>query len=228
MGKVKDWMVDYLHLAKGALLMYWHEVPPQHYLGHIVAGKNPVIIIPGIALRWGFLKPLADAISLEGHPTYVIPNLGYNLKNIPLSARMVGDLITEHNLHDVILVAHSKGGIIGKYLMSHGHHDIAGMIAIATPFSGSKLSGLIPHASYRELTQSSGIIQELQHDTTANKRIVSIMPEYDNHVWAKTNSFLEGAKENIVVPIRGHHAVLYDKRVWHEVLAAIQTLKRNT
>jgi len=41
---------------------------------------------------------------------------------------------------------------------------------------------------------------------------VSIIPQYDNHVWSEKGSHLDGAK-NIYVPVHGHHKVIYDREV---------------
>lgn len=73
--------------------MYFRHQTPKHYLEYVVKGKAPVIILPALLSRWGFLKPLGDYISLRGHPTYVVPKLGNNLKDIPRSAELVRDLI---------------------------------------------------------------------------------------------------------------------------------------
>lgn len=109
------------------------------------------------------MKHIEDRISLSGHPTYIVPKLGHNFASIPKAARVVHkavlevvpkyrhivphiqykarrvrEIIDKHNAENVVLVAHSKGGLIGKYVLIHFNQDkkIKGMVAIATPFSG--------------------------------------------------------------------------------------------
>ena len=203
--------------------MYWHSKPPKHYLGYVLEDRCPIIIIPGILLRWGFMKPLADFISMQGHPTYVLPNLGHNLSAISESAKKVQELIKENSLRDVVIVGHSKGGLIGKYLLSNlNSTNVRWMIAIATPFSGSALSKLIPHKSYKELHEESELIKELTIHRDINKKIISIIPEYDNHVWSEKGSFLENALDNIEVVVKGHHKVVNDNEVKKLVLVSIK------
>jgi hypothetical protein len=125
MQKIIDWIVDYTHLIKGHGLMFIHHTPPSQYLGHIKEGLVPVIILPGIFGRWAFLKPLADHISLLGHPVYIVPKLGNNLGDIPTSSGIVRDLINEKRIQKAVIVAHSKGGLIGKYLLAHDNQDNA-------------------------------------------------------------------------------------------------------
>ncbi len=226
MTELGSWIKDYLHLLKGYSLMYLHYKPPHHYLGFTIEGKVPVILIPGIAERWGFLKSLGDKISLDGHPVYIVPKLGHNMINIPKSAMIIKDLIEENKLKNVIIVAHSKGGLIAKYLLVHFNKDnaVKGVIAIATPFSGSALARLIRHKSFKELSPSSKLIQDLNSHTTINNRIISIYPSFDNHV--PEGSILANA-ENIKVNVKGHHKILFDKKVQEVVIEKIDKLTKS-
>ncbi len=249
--KVGAWLVDYGYMLRGTLSMLIQHEPPAHYLDHIVEGKVPVILIPGILGRWSFMKHLGDNISLQGHPVYIVPELGNNIYSVPTSAKTlrslivhiipkighlppkvsrgaetVRKLIEKQNLSGAVLVAHSKGGLIGKYLLAHHNmdHRVLGMVAIATPFSGSAMAKLIPHDSFKELRTDSEIIQDLEKHHAANGRIISIIPEYDNHVWAERGSFLEGAAENIEVSVMGHHKVLFSRMVVQTVLHSIEKI----
>jgi len=223
MKKLKTWIIDYAHMLFLGAIMYLRHTPPKHYLEHVVEGKIPVIILPGVFGRWAFMKPLGDHISLLGHPVYIVPKLGNNLKDIPTSAKKVYEVIEENNLKNVVIVAHSKGGLIGKYLMAHEDKEnrVKGLIAIATPFHGSRAAKLIPHPGTWELSHNSEMIKNLESQTEVNKKIVSIIPLYDNHVWHSKGSFLEGAKENIQVEATGHHKVAADKKVWESILEEI-------
>ena len=225
--KIKAWFVDYGYMLRGTFTMIVHHEPPMHYLGHIVTGKAPVVLIPGISHRWSSIKRLGDAISLQGHPVYIVPELGYNLYRIPTSAKTLRSLIEREDLSSAVIVAHSKGGLIGKYVLAHYNADgrVAGMVAIAAPFSGSAMAKLVPHDSFRELLTDSKIIRDLEKHRAENERIISIIPEYDNHVWAEKGSFLEGAAENIEVSVSGHHKVLFSEIVVQTVLHSIEKLQ---
>ena len=248
--KIGSWLTDYGHMVRGSLLMTVHRNPPKHYLEYTIEGKIPVILIPGILGKWGFMKFLGDKISLEGHPVYIIPNLSYNLFSIPASAQIlratvvhlfpslghimpkmhkgaesIKELMQSNNITAAVLVAHSKGGLIGKYYLTHHNQDhrVLGMVSIATPYSGSAMAKLIPLDPFAELKNDSELIKDLERHTEANHQIISILPEYDNHVWAEKGSYLEGA-ENVEVPIRGHHKVLFSKQVVEVILASINKL----
>lgn len=221
--KILDWIVDYTHVARGQLAAYVYRNPPKHYLGYVIEGKSPVILLPGIVNKWVFLKRLGDKISLIGHPIYIIPKLHYNLFDISTSANIVRELIDENNLQNVIIIAHSKGGLIGKYLLVHYNldHRIKNLITIATPFSGSSLAKLVPHKAFKELRPESKIIKDLDSHSQVNHQIISISPIFDNHIPQEAGSFLRGAK-NIQVSVHGHHKILFAKEVENEVLKLIK------
>lgn len=248
--KIGAWLVDYGYMVRGAFNTVIYREPPKHYLGHVVQGKVPVILVPGILGTWSFMKALGDKISLEGHPVYIVPDLGINIYNIPTSAKTlraiivhaipksghivpkvsrgaeaVRKVIEKNNLQGAVLVAHSKGGLIGKYLLAHNNTDnrVLGMVSIATPYSGSAMAKLIPHDSFRELNIDSKIIKDLEQHHAVNSKIISIIPEYDNHVWAAKGSFLDGA-ENIEVAVSGHHKVIFSKEVLRIVLKSIEKI----
>lgn len=213
---------DYLHV------LYKHGrgikmgKPPAHYLGYVQEGKAPIILIPGIYERWHALSVLAEPLSRNGHPIYSINNLGYNTRSIPETARIVREFIEKENLYNVIIIAHSKGGLIGKYLLAFKNQDqrIKKVIAIATPFGGSTIVRLIPHKAIKEFHPQSHIIKLLQAHSEVNHQIVSVYGTFDNYVRPLSSCNLEGAK-NIQVDVRGHNKILFDTKVkalvFHEV-----------
>jgi triacylglycerol lipase len=208
-------------MLHGALSGSVHYNPPRHYKDFVKEGKVPVILIPGVLAKWTFLKSLGDKISLEGHPVYVISDLKYNLFSIPESAKILKKVIDDikkdnKEFQNACIVAHSKGGLIGKYFLIHFNDDksISKMISLATPYSGSGMAKLLPLDPMKELQNDSLIIKDI---INVNHMITSIIPEYDNHVWAEEGSYLDGAK-NIKVNIHGHHKIVFDKSVQEVVL----------
>lgn len=228
MEKIITWIKDYFYMLWGGTVMFVLSKPPKHYLGHVVKGKCPIIVLPGILGKWAFLKPLIEELSTDGHPVYIVPKLKSNLLNVPLSAKIVHELICDENIKDAVIVAHSKGGLVGKYLLANYGKEckILGMVSIATPYSGSSMAKLIPHNAFLELLPDSQIIKKLKNEKTVNKKIISIMPAYDNHVWSESGSYLEGACQNIVVNSKGHHAIIFNKETSNIVKKAVEKLSR--
>ena len=217
--KLGHWAEDYLYAIHKQSYSFIYLKPPKHYLGHIVEGKRPVILIQGIYEKWHFLKYIADSLSLDGHPVYALERLGYNTKEIKHTAELIRELIDEKKLNDVIIISHSKGGLIGKYILAFLNKDekIRKLITVATPFAGSYIVKYLPHHPAKELHPDSEIIKELQSQKEVNHRIVSICGVFDNHVWPASSCILEGAK-NIQVNVHGHHKILFSKKVKEIIL----------
>lgn len=221
--KTVHWAHDYLYLIHKQANSFIFKNPPKHYLGHIVEGKNPIILIPGVFEKWNFLKFIVNPLSLKGHPIFVLEHLGYNTREISHSAKLVRELIDEKNLKDIIIISHSKGGLIGKYLLAflNGDRRIKKVITIATPFGGSSIVKITPHRIFRELSPESEIIKNLMAEKSVNHKIVSIYGIFDNHVWPTLSCNLEGAK-NIQVGVYGHHKILFSKKVREIVISEVE------
>ncbi len=156
---------------------------------------------------------------------YIVHKLGYNFGETAKQAKIVDDFIHMNNLKNVILVGHSKGGLIGKYLLVYHNSEkrILGVISIATPYHGSFSAKHIPLQHSKELVVGSAMIEDLQRHTEVNKQIISLTPSFDNHIWKEENRNLTNA-ENIRLDIKGHNRIVFhDKTVTH-VLKAIEKL----
>ncbi|NQX11225.1 alpha/beta hydrolase [Microbacteriaceae bacterium VKM Ac-2855] len=178
--------------------------------------KAPVLLIPGIYETWQFLRPIAERLHDAGHPIHVLPALGYNAHPIEDSARMGQEYLRAADLRGVIIVAHSKGGLIGKHMMvvddlQAGEDRIDRMIAVSTPFSGSSLSRIAPGRALREFHPRKRTIRFLRSERAVNSRITSIYGRRDQYI--PRGSRLEGAAENVIVPVVGHFAILADPAV---------------
>jgi len=216
-----QWIDDYFYYIKGQSLLF--VKPPKQYIDQGLDNRPTIILIPGVHGIWQMLKDIADRISLLGCSVYVAEKLGYNTKAVDFSAKLIRKLIEEKNLNNIIIVAHSKGGLIAKYLLAFENQDkrIKKVIAIATPFHGSQLAEFVPAKEYEELRPESPMIKKLNSQRAVNKKIISIFGTFDNHVWPTESCRLSGAK-NIQVDIFGHHKILFDERVIKIVLEEIE------
>lgn len=178
---------------------------------------RPVVLLPGIYETWRFMEPLARALHDRGHPVHVVTELGGNRRPIAESAERVAALLVSRDLHDVVLVAHSKGGLIGKHLMAFDPEGerVRAMVAVATPFGGSRYSRLMPTPSLRAFASGDATMRALAAAADANARIVSIYGPFDPHI--PEGSELAGAR-NVQLASGGHFRVLADPRVIAEVV----------
>jgi pimeloyl-ACP methyl ester carboxylesterase len=179
---------------------------------------KPIVVIPGVYETWRFLEPLIRAMHDRGHPVFVVDALNWNDRSVAEAAELVSVFLAEHDLRDVVLVSHSKGGLIGKYVMSAGHEGsrVRSMLAVAAPFGGSFYARFMVLPSLRIFSPKNATILALAHDVSVNARIVSVYGEFDPHV--PGGSELVGAK-NVRLDTGGHFRVLAHPRVMAELAA---------
>ena len=218
------WFLDYIYVAYWQIYDFFVRADSGQYknTNHTLI---PIILIPGIYENWQFMKPIADSLYEAGHPIHVIDGLGYNTGDVETMATVVDSYITKNNIDSCIIVAHSKGGLIGKYALANfnTHHAIKGMVALNTPFSGSKYAYLLlPLKAARMFIPTSPILSTLAANTIVNTQIVSIYGQFDPHI--PKGSFLEGAK-NVQLNTKGHFRIMKNKEVHQAILQNITLLQ---
>ena len=216
------WALDYAYAAERQLRALTSRSSPR---GFQTGERCPVVVIPGVYERWQFLQPLIRRVHEAGHPVYVVRKLSWNTASVPEAARHVADFIATEGLQDVVLLAHSKGGLIGKFVMVAHDVDarIRGMIAVAVPFSGSGWARYMLSPALRSFAAGNVHIMGLNTNTETNHRISSIFARFDPHI--PEGSFLAGAR-NIEIDVGGHFRLLADSRVAAAVMAELARFGR--
>lgn len=172
----------------------------------------PVVLVPGVWEPWQFLKPLGELLFVHGVRVHTVPALGYNRRPVAEAAAVLGAYLVEHDLRDVVLVAHSKGGLIGKLAMLQQDPDgrIDSMVAVNTPFAGSVYARWIPMRSVRAFIPSDATIVALAAEVEVNRRITSVHAFWDPHI--PGGSALDGAQD-VVLDTPGHFRPLADPQL---------------
>jgi len=166
------------------------------------------------------MQPLVAAMHERGHPVHVVDTLHRNQRPVGDMARAVADFLEQGDLTDVILVAHSKGGLAGKVVMTGSAGTrVRSMLAIATPFGGSRYARLMLSRTLREFSPEDPAIVSLARQLDVNERIVSIYASFDPHI--PEGSELAGAK-NVRLDTGGHFRILADPRVLAELAVLAQ------
>jgi pimeloyl-ACP methyl ester carboxylesterase len=196
----------------------WLRTPPEHWSkGH----RDPVVLLPGVYESWSFMRSVGEHLHRAGHPVYVVPELRRNIDTIPDAAAIAQRTIDQLGLQRVALVAHSKGGLIGKHMMAFDdtEHRIRSLTAIATPFGGSRMARYMPVRTLRAFLPTDATITTLAANLALNARITSVYGQWDAHI--PDGSVLDGAT-NVELPVIGHFRVLRDRRVLDAVADAVE------
>jgi hypothetical protein len=215
-AKAWFWCLDYLYAGfwqvRGALAR-------SDELAYREGSGQPVLLLPGIYETWDFLQPLARRLNADGHPVHVVTGLGRNRATVAAAASTALALLRSRNLSGVIIVAHSKGGLIGKYLMMSPEAEgrVERMVAVASPFAGSSLARYALLPTLRAFAPTDATILLLAAERGVNARITSIYPSFDPHIPA--GSELAGAI-NVSLPIAGHFRIIGQPQLLDAVSAA--------
>ena len=221
------WILDYIYVGFWQLLGFIRRGDSRIFLKpQTNLQKHPVILIPGIYERWEFMRPIAKTLFNAGFVVHVVEGIGYNRGTVEEMAQKIYAYTKKHKMANCLIVAHSKGGLVGKYLLIHRNNNrtFKGMVALNTPFSGSVYAYFLPFRSLSIFNPSSPFLNLLAENEAVNRRIVSIYGVFDPHIPA--GSFLKGAK-NIRLPVYGHFRVIHNKRVHAELLKGLKYLDKD-
>ncbi|MEB7503722.1 alpha/beta hydrolase [Arthrobacter koreensis] len=216
------WAADYAYVARWQVQGFVCREDPSGYLqpAQGTALREPVVLIPGVYEDWQLLRPLAAALAAEGHPVHTVKTLGYNRGRIDEMARRVESYLVSAGLEDAAIVAHSKGGLIGKQvLLGAEGNRIRRMVAVNTPFSGSPYARYFLIPSIRAFSPRNALLRSLQASLEANTRITSVYAAFDPHI--PGGSGLDGAR-NIQLESMGHFRPLGDPELHRLVVRELQ------
>ena len=213
LARVGAWVRDYAYAAAGQIRAAVDRTDPATFRS---GDRTPVVVLPGIYESWRFMLPLIAAIHDRGHPVHVIDVLRRNGRPVDEGADAVVRYLDEHDVRGAVIVAHSKGGLVGKRAMVAGATPdrVTAMLAIATPFAGSRYARYFLARSIRGFSPRDATIRALLRETAVDARIVSVYGSFDPHI--PEGSELPGAR-NVVLDTMGHFRVLADPRILDEL-----------
>ncbi|MFJ6531367.1 esterase/lipase family protein [Microbacterium sp. NPDC091662] len=206
------WLADYVYAGYWQLRAIFDRTDPASFASGSAAH---IVVLPGVYETWRFLQPLVAAMHDRGHPIHIVDTLHRNQRPVGDMALAVEAFLSANELDDVILVAHSKGGLAGKIVMTGPAGErVRSMLAIATPFGGSRYARLMLSRTLREFSPDDPSIMNLAQQRAVNERIVSVYAEFDPHI--PEGSELNGAK-NVRLDTGGHFRILAHPRVLAEL-----------
>ena len=219
MSRVAVVVRDWAHVARRWTASVLDRTPPDA----LADGDGvPIVLLPGIWESWRYLLPLARRLHALGHPVHPLPGLGWNGRPLEDSLERARAGLEALGLERPVLVAHSKGGLIGKTLLvdalaADPDRAPRGLVAVCTPFGGSRLSWRVFTRTPLGLFAPTGAaIVALAAERAVNSRIVSVASAWDEMI--PDGSFLPGA-HNITLRLPGHFRPVADPgtaRLVHE------------
>ncbi|MCU1528631.1 MAG: hypothetical protein JWP75_2394 [Frondihabitans sp.] len=165
--------------------------------------EAPILLLPGVYETWRTLRWFGEILNADGHPVVVVPGMAHNRRPFADTAAAAQHILDVHDLHGVVILAHSKGGIVGKTMMldTDSGARIDRMVAVNSPFSGSSMARFVPTKGFRVFRPEDPHLVRLGAEIEVNSRITSVFSDFDGHV--PDGSRLAGAR-NVRIPLDGH------------------------
>lgn len=224
---VRWWVADWAHALRWQLRSLRRGAPPLD--GPPAPGCRDVVLVPGVYESWRFLAPLTEALRGAGHAVHAVEALGFHRTSIPEGADLVRRLAAERGLRGAVLVAHSKGGLVGKLLLVQDAESGAlggpgapfeRLVAVNTPFAGSSLARWVPLLrSVRAFRTDDPLIARLAAARGVDDRITAVRSAVDPTTPGARD--LPGAR-NVRLRAAGHFRVLRDPELHRAVLDALR------
>lgn len=172
-----------------------------------IQSAKTAVVLPGVWERWEVLETWARGLSALGWNVRMVPSLDLQIGTLTELADRLSQFLEEEELSDVLVVAHSKGGLVTKQAMAGTQGwRIGRLIACGTPFDGAPIANLtVPQLKMRSLVPWDPEIQILSDNHEPNLRIVAIQAQWDQNV--PPDPALPGATV-VTVTVEGHNALL--------------------
>ena len=195
--------------------------------GH-AGDEPPVLIVPGFMGPAFLLGPLAFFLRAHGRRVHVL-NTFPALGGVEAHARRVADaveaLCAETGASRIDYVAHSMGGLAGRYYLRHlgGDQRLRRLVTIATPHRGTLWAHLRVTRSARDMHPEGPFIASLgSEERIEGIRCTNIRAGWDQMVWPRAHGVWSEHASDHELPFAEHWAIQLDPRALALVLAALE------
>ena len=148
-------------------------------------GKNtyPILLLPGFLENqtdWWFHRANLHRVGFtQIYTLNLYPIFGSIEEHAKLVHQQIQDIIQETIQSKVILIGHSRGGLVASYCNEYLANNIAMVITLATPFFGSKLAKYVYGKYTKQMLPDSEFLvkltQSIKSSLTPYKCIAATM-----------------------------------------------------
>lgn len=126
------------------------------------------------------------------------------------------------NRKDLILIAHSKGGLVSSYFataLADSTMQVTDIITIGTPFEGTPIAAIGFGEDAREMEPGSAFLLDLQQRIREKSNICffQIASEVDEIVPLESARWKENPSRQLVLKDLGHLGLLFSSRVANQI-----------
>lgn len=203
------------------IVMYTYPINLEKENPESKANQTPILMVHGFlhnSSAWVYHKSI-----LEGKtgPIYTL-NLGSPFHSISHHEEKIQEKVEqirkETGKNDLILVAHSMGGLASFNYCKENPKHIKGFVTLGTPFEGTGMANLAIGQSAREMTPNSLFIQKITGNLKALATpALHISSQCDIIVPFKSALPKTPKGEHMGYTNAGHMSLLYSKTVTNEI-----------
>jgi len=190
---------------------------------HAPDDADPVVLVAGTFVGDDvsdiYFTPLASRLEKDGFDVEVwaIPDhgLGDIADSATVFAAFVADLLKRTGADRVDIVAHSQGGLIGRYYIKNlgGADTVDSLVSLAAPHYGTRTANMATVlglgscagiVSCQQMSVGSSFLDELNDgdDTIGDVSYTNIVTRFDEVVIPYTNGFLRDADNNTNIALQ--------------------------
>jgi pimeloyl-ACP methyl ester carboxylesterase len=192
----------------------------------------PVLLVHGFvcngAVWWAMRRYLAARGVVDVHTITLEPVINDIDSYAAQLAARVEAILSSSGAGQLILVAHSMGGLVARAYVEHldGADKVAGLVTLGTPHHGTALGSLLRGRNLLQMRRGSSWLRDLNAASEASPSVpvTTILTWHDNVVVPQPTARLEGAR-NIEVSGMGHLTMLFRGPCQALVLEEINALR---
>lgn len=217
--------------AACALLLPWTFTNTYHQPSSDQIDGTPILLLNGyggFGSTWeGHKKSLAKA-GLGPIYTMNVPSLVSIKTNAKQVQAVVERIQRETGSKDLILIGHSKGGLVAAYyatvLANKGQANIEKVITLGSPFRGSPIAHLGIGKDAAEMRPGSDLLKDLQERIQTSTRPIFFHIGSTMDLVAPARSALLGnnSEHELCIDYIGHTGLLFDRMVTDKVIEWIK------
>ncbi len=203
---------------------------------------DPVIVVGGTFSPEFTVLPLRNRLVGDGYDAYTFALPGGGLQGIAASSQALADyvavVLAQTGASQVDLVAHSQGGLVGRYYVKNldGASSVDSLVMLGSPNYGTALAniaGVLGITGFCEaceqMRRGSDFLNDLNagDDTIGNVEYTNIYTAFDEVVFPARTARMNDGADNVKLQrycwrIVGHIGLLGDGAVYDGVDDALQ------
>jgi alpha-beta hydrolase superfamily lysophospholipase len=212
-------LVEHYVIAKKYVLWLKKPHPPHQWKQ---GTKGDIVFLQGFNEGWVFASKLGNELNKIGYKIHHIKALDHNFYSLDTSIEIVKKYLQKQDLKNVVMISHSKGGLVGKAVLDDEKFTdkIRHLIAIAPPFKGT-IFGYAAILSLHELKPYSKKIKRIVDNRKNYHKIHVLHSKIDNLVIPNSSFKIEGMKRTQLDTV-GHTEILENKKTIEKIKEILQ------